>query len=236
MDLSRVRIVLHEVRLPDNLGAVARAMKNMGLSRLCLVNPLAEVDLARRVAVDSEEILDHALVSEDLVTALGPARFVVGTTSRAIEGRASLTPRSLADAVARETAGGDVAILFGSERRGLSNREIDHCHAVATIPSSPAKPSMNLAQAVAVIGYELYVASLTPSPPGSRPPRAEAAALERLYERMRELLLEAGFLSPQNPDLILSELKRCFERSEPTPREAELWLAAFKQLERAIRS
>src|SRR5207245_2247892 len=109
MDLSRVRIVLHEVRLPDNLGAVARAMKNMGLSRLCLVNPLAEVDSARRVAVDSEEILDRALVSSDLGTALGPAGFVVGTTSRAIEGRPSLTPRSLADAVARETGSGEVA-------------------------------------------------------------------------------------------------------------------------------
>ncbi len=236
MDLSRVRIVLHEVRSSENLGAVARAMKNMGLSRLCLVNPIADRHAAMRVAVDSEDVLDSAQIATDLVGALGPAGFVAGTTSRGIEGRPSMTPRALAEAVSRETARGEVAILFGSERRGLSNAEVDHCHAVVTIPSSPAKPSMNLAQAVAVVGYELYLASLASAPVEPGAPRASAEALERLYDRMRTVLLAAGFLSPQNPDLILSELKRSLERSEPTPREAELWLAAFKQLERATKS
>jgi tRNA/rRNA methyltransferase len=187
------------------------------------------------VAVDSEDILDHASITSDLRSAVGSASFVAGTTSRPIEGRVSLSPRQLAEAARRESANGDVAVVFGSERRGLSNAELDHCQAIVCIPSSPAKPSMNLAQAVAVIGYEIYVASLESRSVEPGTPRASAEALERLYDRMRAVLLDAGFLSPQNPDLILGELKRSVERSQPSPREAELWLAAFKQLERVVR-
>jgi tRNA/rRNA methyltransferase len=237
MDLSRVRIVLHEVRSAENLGAVARAMKNMGLEHLNLVHPLVEdFDLARRVAVDSEELLERAHITGDFRSAIGSATLVVGTTSRQVDGRTSMSPRALAKAVASETARGSVAIVFGSERRGLSNAEIDLCQEVATIPSSPSKPSMNLAQAVTVIGYELYLASLEPPPPPGKLLRADAEALQRLYDRMKDVLLQSGFLSPQNPDLILSELKRFIERCQPSPREAELWLAAFKQIERAINS
>lgn len=236
MDLSRVRIVLYQVQAPDNLGAVARAMKNAGLARLVLAAAVTrDLGSARRVAVDSEEILDRAVIAGSLAEALAGATYVVGTTSRAVDGRPAITPREVAEAVSSATAAEEAAIVFGGERRGLSNAELDLCPRVATIPASPAKSSMNLAQAVAVFGYELFLRSLEAPAEAPPRPRAPAEALERLYARMREVLLGAGFLSPQNPELILSELKRLLERGEPTPREAELWLAAFKQLERAMK-
>jgi tRNA/rRNA methyltransferase len=171
MSLGKVRIVLHRPASAENLGAAARAMKNFGLGRLVVVTPpawagaprsggagSAQADVlvrASRLARHASDLLETAAFHLDLRAALGPATWVCGTTSRTIEGRPSLTPRQLGEEVARRAAAGEVALVFGEEQRGLSDAELELCHAVCTIPTSPAYDSMNLAQSVAVLCYEL---------------------------------------------------------------------------------
>jgi tRNA/rRNA methyltransferase len=238
VDLTRISIVLDKVRHPDNLGSALRAMKNSGLDRIVLADPFTrDFERARKMATDADDLLDRMQVAKDLAAAVADATLVAGTTSRAVGGRPALRLREFVARASAETdAGGRVAIVFGNERRGLSDRELDHCHLVVNIPTAPAKSSINLAQSVMLVAHECYLASLGPRQPApERPPAAHAGLLEALYGLMREVLLAADFLNPQNPDAILSELKRLVERAGPSQREAELLLTAFKHLARAIR-
>lgn len=228
-------------------------MKNFGFARLAVVVPpawsgpprgggpgtaRAEVlSRARRTARKASDLLETAELHDDLRSALGPATWVCGTTSRAVEGRPRLDPRALGAEVARRSAAGEVAIVFGEERRGLSDAELSLCQAICTIPTTEAYDSMNLAQAVAVVTYEIAEAARSAEAgeaprPGAEP--ARHATLEALWERAGVLLSAAGFLNPQNPELILAELRRAVARAEPTQREAELLVAAVRALERLV--
>jgi tRNA/rRNA methyltransferase len=152
-----------------------------------------------------------------------------------VEGRPRLDPRALAEELSRRSGGGDVAVVFGEERRGLSDAELDRCEAVCTIPTSAAYDSMNLAHAVAVVSYELAMAAggLGGAPASEDPARHET--MEAIWDRARALLAAVGYLNPQNPELVLAELRRVLARAEPTQREAELIAAAVRALERALR-
>lgn len=252
MEPGKVRIVLHRPQSADNIGAVARAMKNFGLSRLAIVAPpswagpprsggsgTAREDVlarARRLARHASDLLEVAEIHADLRGALGPAVWTCGTTSRAVEGRPWLDPGGLAEEVALRSAHGEVAIVFGQERRGLSDAELELCQAVCSIPTSPAYDSMNLAQSVAVLAYEIGRPRL--HAPRALPAAAEPArhaTLEALWDRLRALLDAAGYLNPQNPEHILADLRRLLARAEPTQREVELVLAAVRALERKLR-
>lgn len=245
MDLSRLTIVLDKVRHPDNLGSALRAMKNSGLSRLTLVSPQTDdFDRAKVMGLDASELLDRAVTVSSLREAVGHGTLVAGTTSRRLQDRPSLWLREFAARASRETdAGGEVVVVFGNEQRGLSDVELDCCQVVVNIPASPAKESINLAQAVMLVAHECYVTSLgmtgapppPPEPAAGEDPAARAATVEALYDRMRTVLLEADYLNPQNPDAILTEVKRTLERARLTQREAELWLNAFKHLARAMK-
>jgi tRNA/rRNA methyltransferase len=250
MDPGKVLVVLHRPQSAENLGAAARAMKNFGLARLVVVEPpawsgaprsgeaaTAREDVlarARRTARRAADVLEGATLRPDLRAALAPSTWACGTSSRAIEGRPRLDPRALAAEVARRSASGEVAIVFGEERRGLSDAELDLCQAVCTIPTASAYDSMNLAHAVAVVCYELAMASggLGDAPAAEAPARHET--LEALWERTRALLSAVGYLNPQSPDLVLAELRRVLARAEPTQREAELLAAAIRSLERVV--
>jgi tRNA/rRNA methyltransferase len=252
--LHRVRIVLHRPSSAENLGAAARAMKNFGLRRLAVVAPpswagaprgggpgTAREDVlarAARLARRAGDVLDGLTVHADLREALGPAVWTIGTTSRAVEGRPRLDPRQLAAEAWRRAATGEVAVVFGEERRGLSDAELTLCQAVCTIPTHAAYDSMNLAQAVAVVAYELALAGgAAPSPrapaPGDVP--ARHATVEALWERARGVLGAAGYLNPQNPEHILADLRRLLARADPTQREVELLVAALRAVERLLK-
>jgi tRNA/rRNA methyltransferase len=251
MNPAHVLVVLHRPQSADNLGAAARVLKNFGLSRLAVVAPpswagpprsgragTAREDVllrARRLARKAGDLLDAAEIHGDLRAALAGATWTCGTTSREVEGRPRLDPHALAAEVARRSAGGQVALVFGQERRGLSDAELELCQAVCSIPTAPAYDSMNLAQAVAVIAWE--VASAAGAEPFSGPaaPPARHETIEALWDRVRSLLGEAGYLNPQNPEHILAELRRLLARAEPTQREAELCVAAVRALERIFR-
>lgn len=251
MSLGKTRLVLHRPQSAENVGAAARVMKNFGLSRLEIVAPPAWEGAPRdggegsaredvfqragRLARHAGDVLSGAGLHADLQGALAEVTWACGTSSRAVEGRPRLTPRELAAEVVRRAAHGEVAVVFGEERRGLSDEELTLCQAVCTIPTSPSYDSMNLAQAVAVVSYELALAAgaaLAPPPPAEPP--ARHATVEALWSRVSALLASAGYLNPQNPDLILAEWRRLLARAEPTQREVELLLAGAKALERQL--
>jgi len=251
MDRGKVRFVLHRPQSAENIGAAARAMKNFGLERLSVVAPpswsgtprtegagSAGEDVmarARRMARRASDVLDAVTVHADLAGALGTATWTCGTTSRPLPGRPRLHPRELAAEVARRSAAGEVAVVFGEERRGLSDAELGLCQAACTIPTAPAYDSMNLAQAVAVVAWEIAGApQAIPAEPSPEP--ARHATVEALWERLSALLAATGFTNPQNPDHILADLRRLLARADPSQREVELLVAAIRSVERVLRS
>jgi tRNA/rRNA methyltransferase len=138
--------------------------------------------------------------------------------------------------VARRSRAGPVAVVLGEERRGLSDAELSVCQAVCAIPTSPAYDSMNLAQAAAVLAYEIAVAggAEPASPPAGEP--ARHATVEALFGRLSGLLAAAGYTNPQSPEAVLAEWRRVLARAEPTQREVELLTAGLRALERALRA
>ena len=239
---AHLNVVLHQIRSPENLGAVARLMANFGFDRLILSDPMTyAIREAERVAVRGSAILDQLSLQPTLEAALSDSVFVVGTTGRSVvKGRTVLAPEAAVARLSEEAARGRVALLFGGEQRGLSDTDLQRCHEICVIPTRPAQPSMNLAQAAAVM---LYLCARTDDHEGEGAPRPEPVAeqgarLQTLYAleaRMKDVLLRAEFLNPQAPDHILRELGRTLVRARLTQREAELWLTAFAHLDRKIR-
>ncbi len=217
----------------DNLGAAARIVKNFGLGRLFLAEPLSHgFDRASKLAVGAEDVVEQLYVARDLAEAVRGFAYTVGTSSRAIRGRASLHPREVAARVA--AAGGRCAIVFGEEKRGLSDDELALCQEVCRIPSDAAQPSLNLAQACAVMAYAI-VDGVLGEEAGVNTEVSEhfSATQEQLWglrERLRAVLEPADFLNPQSPDRILTELMRAWERAQLGPRELELWSNALRKV------
>lgn len=228
MLLSQVHVVLVETSEPMNVGGVARAMKNFGLSRLTLVSPrTTDWVTARRVAVHAEDLLESPRVVETLPEALASASWVVGTTSRIVSGRDAIAPHEAA-AVAEERldGGAEIAFVFGSETSGLSNAQLARCHTVSTIPSGTEQPSFNLAQAVMLYAYELHLALTTPANSPSVERVAEAE-IEKLAVALRAALNGSGFVDLDRPRHGLLELMQPWRRASLTPDEARLWRSAL---------
>ncbi|MBX5482037.1 MAG: RNA methyltransferase [Myxococcaceae bacterium] len=234
---AHLNVVLHQIRSPENLGAVARLMANFDLERLILSDPMTfAIRKAERVAVRGSAVLEGLRLERSLEAALADSVFVVGTTGRAtVKNRRTLSPEDAVARLAEESARGRVALLFGGEQRGLSDEELERCHEILVIPTSDKQPSMNLAQSAAVLLYLCARADgAAPSPPAPEP-GARMQTLHALEGRMRDVLLRADFLNPQAPDHILHELGRSLVRGHLTQREAELWLNAFAHLDRVVK-
>jgi tRNA/rRNA methyltransferase len=238
---ENMTVILHQTKSPENMGAVARVMANFGFSRLILSDP-ATYDFrgAERLAVKGGAVLGGMAVARDLPEALKDCVYAVGTTSRTqIEGRTALTPEEAAARLADQSRRGRVALVLGSEQRGMSNEELAFCTDLLVIPTSEVQPSMNLAQAAAVLLYLCSREGRKPAEAVALPvePEAQGARMgtvRALGDRMRQVMLEAQFLNPQAPDHVLRELERSLLRAELTQREAELWLTAFKHVGRAM--
>ena len=226
---SQLRLVLLRPRVPENLGAVARAMKNLGLSDWALVEPKTlDFQAARRVAVHAEDLLDRPKLAQSLDEAVADCVWVVGTSSRKVRGKRVLSPQEVAEEALRR---GRTALVFGDERSGLSNAELDRCHDLSTIPAEPDQPSLNLAQAVLLYGWELRrgaPGAARPAPQGGGASDRELAVLERA---LREALRECGFL--RGPERhALRDLLATLRRARLSKREARLWIAAVQGLRR----
>jgi tRNA/rRNA methyltransferase len=232
--LENVAIVLVEPREPGNIGAAARAMANMGLSRLLLVRPPEfRVDEAFKMALAARPILEAAVVADDLAQALAGFGYVVGTTRRAGSGRRGrVTPRQLAAELPAIAAANDVAILFGREESGLTNEELRYCQCLVTIPSSERFASLNLSQSVLAVAYEIFLAAGASPSGGSNAPsrRAPTADLEGLYGQMERVLLEIGYLDPVNPARMMRVFRLLLGRAGPDAREVKALRGIFRQV------
>lgn len=202
--LDHICIVLDETKDPRNIGATARAMKGMGIHDLRLVNPLCDwraSEETRRLAVNSTDVLDRARETTSWAEALEDIHFVVGTTHRRRERRMAqpLTVREAAEEVVRLAAGSHrVALCFGREDFGLSNTFLSRCNLIASVPMATKNPSLNLAQAVQIVVYEVFMASLSnPSPVEYRLARKQD--VEALFYRLKRLLRMIEF-EPLNND------------------------------------
>lgn len=226
-------VILHQVRSPDNLGAVARLMANFGYHQLLLSEPRTYTfQAAEKLGVGADPVLARMRVTLDLRSALGEAVCAFATTSRReVMGRCALSPEDAAVRLAQESARGRVALVFGGEKRGLSDDEISLCQEIVRIPTESFQPSINLAQSAAILLYLLSRTGVAELP--HQPSGAQLRLVESLEQAMRDALLQSGFLNPQAPDAILRELERSLLRGRLSQREAEMWIAAFQHLRRS---
>ncbi|MEJ2768009.1 RNA methyltransferase [Mycetohabitans sp. B46] len=220
--LTSVRFVLVEPSHPGNVGAAARALKTMGFSRLVLVAPRLEAVRthpdAQAMASGAHDVLAAAHVVPTLADALAGVHWSVALTAREREwGPPTLAPRALALRARGLAAAGDIALVFGNERTGLSNADVERCNALAHIPANPAYSSLNLAQAVQVLAYELRLALLDAAP---QTPSADVASslashdeIERMFAHLENALIALDFLDPASPKKLMPRLRRLFART-----------------------
>lgn len=216
--ISAIRFVLVGSSHPGNIGGSARAMKNMGLESLCLVAPVAfpHPDATAR-ASGADDLLQRAKLCSTLDEAVADCGLVLAASARR---RALswpvLTPRECAARVVDAARNTPVAIVFGREKTGLSNEEIERCNALVMIPASPSYSSLNLAMAVQIVAYEIRLALGEDTPDeaagdGGKP--ASAEDLRRLFEHLERVLVKAGFLDPAHPRRLMRRLVRLFQRT-----------------------
>jgi len=230
--LKNIRIVLVEPKGTGNIGSVARAMKNMGVSDLALVGGgKSRTFWARAMAVHAGDILERARRFATFREAVADCGLVVGTTCRGGLYRGhSLPPRELAPKIVAAARDAKVAIVFGPEDHGLNNQDLCHCQWLMIIPSHPEYLSLNVAQAAMVCLYELFVAAQGEIPRETIA-RAPAGLVEILFDRMRRVLLKVGFLDSQNPDHMLLALRRLFGRAGLEERDVNILNGLFRQVE-----
>ena len=229
---SSVTIILVEPQNPGNVGMVCRAMKNMGLSGLRLVNPCrTDHSEALKFAVAARNLLEGALLFPTLEEALSDCPFSVATTRRHGKYRQEIsTPEEIAAKVRGVKERGRVALVFGREDSGLTTAEVALCRWHATIPTAGDFGSLNLAQAVLVFAYELFRSAGGSVPRQERAP-APGGELETLYGHMERTLLHIGFLNPQNPNHIMRTLRRIFARAELDSREVAVLRGMMAQID-----
>ena len=237
LDPSSVDIVLVRPARSANVALACRAMKAMGLGRLCLVGARADVAApeARALAYGAWDVLDRASPFESLADAVRSSVLVAGTSGRVFEGEV-FSPRRLAEEGGASRGAGRTSIVFGPERSGLSREELALCHLTVHVPTHHDQPSLNLAQAVLVVAYELRLASLSgPTPRAGSPADADAAPatageLEEALADLRGAALGIGYLNPQSPDRLLAEWRRLLARAVPTRREVTLLRGLARQM------
>ncbi|WP_323752549.1 tRNA (cytosine(32)/uridine(32)-2'-O)-methyltransferase TrmJ [Marinobacter sp.] len=248
---EQIRIVLVETSHSGNIGAVARAMKNMGLGNLCLVNPASfpdETSYAR--SAGASDVLDRAQVVSSLDEALADCVMVMGTSARGRKVPWPVIPPPDAAATAvQHAANGKVALVFGRENHGLSNEELQRCHYHIHIPSNPDYSSLNLAMAVQVICYELRIFHLRSLEEGeSRPflepmvapgdegwdsPPATAGEVEGFFGHFEQTLVDVDFHRRDNPRHLIARMRRLFQRARMDQMEVNILRGVLSSVQKA---
>jgi tRNA/rRNA methyltransferase len=237
--LHNIAIVLVRPQFSGNIGAVSRAMKNMGLSRLILVSPVQNPlsPEAKMMATSAKDLLEKAEIFPRQEDALAGFRWIAGTSARKGRNRGPfITPREISPEIIGHARSIPVAILFGPEDHGLTNEDLAPCQALISMPTYPKLPSLNLAQAVMLLCYELHMAALVhpaggAAAPGPSPPLAEFQKVEGMYAHLEDLLLRIGFLDLKNPKRIMHTMRRVFGRAGLSDREVAVLRGIFRQLE-----
>lgn len=239
--LQNIRIVLVHTTHPGNIGAVARAMKNMGLSELYLVSPKEfPSERAEWRASNAQDVLASARVVSTIDEALIGCGLVVGTSARDRRIPWPLfNPRECGQRAVAEVATHPVAILFGREDRGLTNEELQKCHYHVHIPANDEYSSLNMAMAVQVICYEIRMAALASAgqleSPGWDLPPAKAEEMELFFQHLEQLMVEVGFHEPDNPRQTLTRLRRMFNRIRMDKMELNILRGMFSAVQDSIK-
>ncbi len=230
---GNVTIVLQRPRYPENIGSAARAMANMGFSRLAVVEPgiWDETRIRRLATHTADTVVDGINRYDTLAEALAPFGHVVGTTARLGGQRAVLkSPERLAEGLIALSKNNAVAILFGPEDRGLTNEDLTYCHQLVTIPTA-GFTSLNLAQAVMVICYCLSRASRN-DPPAFTPRLAKRIELDHMYTELTDSLVRIGYLQPENPEYWMNRIRRFFSRLQLRAGEVAIIRGICRQIQR----
>jgi tRNA/rRNA methyltransferase len=230
--LSNIRVVLVRPIYGGNLGAICRAMKNMGLSRLVLVNPHPDLDIqeAQKYALHADDILFAREQAASVAEAVGDCAVVAATTGlKGLYRSHTKTPRELAPRLLESAQQHPVALVFGPENHGLSNDEMQYATHLVTIPSTPAYSSLNLAQAVMLCAYELYLASQQYEPPKEFHPEAPVVMRERLFQLWREMLLDIKFCDEVKIDHMMMGFRRIFGRGYLSEADVNILMGLARQ-------
>jgi len=239
VSLNNIVIILAGTKHPGNIGSAARAMANMGLDRLVLAATRCEInEEARRMAKAGTNVLDAARIYPSLTDAVAEIHMLVGTTGKIGGYRADAAPpRRLAQKILDQAAEQTVGILFGPEDTGLVDEDLRFCQFLIRIPTSRQANSINLAQAVMIISYELMLGSLTHEP-GRALRLASLEQTEAMYAQLEEALLKAGFLHSQNAQHMMFAIRRLLGRAGMEPSDVGVlrgiarqinWFAASKK-------
>lgn len=241
--LDKVRVVMVNTTHSGNIGAAARAMKNMGLSRLYLVDPIAKLDEeAYQRSSRADDILDQAVICPDLETAIADCGIVVGTSARSRTLPWPLmTPRQSAAQIHKACmAGNEVALVFGRESSGLTNEELHLCHAHVHIPTEESFSSLNVSQAVQVLSYEIRLAFLELAEQKDENkwgvewdfPLATQEELNGMLQHLEQTMVDIGFYDPNNPKQLMPRLRRLFQRAAPDKSEINILRGVMKSVQK----
>lgn len=233
--LEQLVVILQRPQDAVNVGAILRAMKNMGISHLRLIQPepLAH-DVILRVAHHCEDLLQQMTSHASVGEALADLHYVVGTAALAHPGRRQTSDiRGMAATLVTQLQAGRVGLLFGQEDDGLDQAALDRCHRLVTLPTNPAYPALNLAQAVLLLLYEVRMAVLTGGPPHElpAPPLAQQSDLERLFDVSENTLAKIGFFKG-NQIAVMRKVRQMAYKAHLTPEEVALLMAMVRQVER----
>ncbi|MBN2063078.1 MAG: RNA methyltransferase [Deltaproteobacteria bacterium] len=232
LKLENIAIVLVEPQIPENIGSAARAMNNMGLDKLILVRPknLDREKILKVATGHSSRIVNQVRVFDNLRECLEPFGYVAGTTARVGSSRPALSdPRRLARELISVSHENSIAVIFGPEDRGLSNKHLRYCHTITTIPTSDFS-SINLAQAVMIICYEIFIARNDP-PVEVVPRLANKFELEGMYDHIQDILSKIGFLNPQNPEKWMLNIRRICNSFPLKAKDARVIRGICRQIE-----
>ncbi|WP_345828566.1 tRNA (cytosine(32)/uridine(32)-2'-O)-methyltransferase TrmJ [Erwinia sp. HDF1-3R] len=236
--LQNIRIVLVETSHTGNMGSVARAMKTMGLTNLYLVNPLVKPDSqAIALAAGASDVIGEAKIVDTLDDALAGCSLVVGTSARSRSlPWPMLDPRECGIKSVAEGQQAPVALVFGRERVGLTNDELQKCHYHVAIAANPEYSSLNLAMAVQIVAYEVRMAWLqqqeTPKPEYEESPYPLVDDLERFYQHMEQMMVRSGFIREGNPGQVMSKLRRLYTRARPERDELNILRGMLSSVEK----
>lgn len=223
-----IRFCLLRTTHPGNIGATARAMKTMGLRRLCLVNParFPDYEVTSRAA-NAVDVLEEARVTTELVDALDGCELVLGTTARQRRVEwPTVDPESAARTIVDEARRGrQVAVVFGTERDGLSNTDVEYCHQLIRIPTGSSYSSLNLAAAAQIIAYEIHKAAAKHEieQPAAEETRADAREMRHFYRHLQATLRDLDFIKVDHPPVkLMRKLIRLFNRARPEREELKV--------------
>lgn len=236
MHKTLIRIVLVEPSHPGNIGSVARAMKTMSLNRLYLVNPKQfPHPEASALAANAVDILDQVVICSSYLEAIHDCHWVIGTGSFLRDREWPVySPKKAAEIITTEKIGQEVAFVFGREKNGLSNEEMDLCHAQIQIPANPEYNSLNLAAAVQIICYELFQAFLSNSPCDNREViNLTVDEKERMINILADILSLTGLYREDNPRLLLHKIRQMMNNGI-TAKDKNLIIGLLKNIQLAL--